>query len=73
MQQVSRAKSYMQQLDEWINAHVILPLHEAYQEGERLRSDEPFDRTADVVKKAIREKVLESYHNGQAAGLRKER
>jgi hypothetical protein len=60
--------SYMQQLDEWISKAVIWPLFDAFKEVQEFKSDEPFDQAAQAVKKAIREKVLESYHNGQAIG-----
>ena len=51
-------KSFMQELDLWSDANVIDPL---FNNG---------PDAIDEVKKAIREKVLESYHNGQAAGPR---
>jgi len=56
----------MQELDEWTEATVISPLHEAITEGNYADCDAAFQ----AVKKAIREKVLESYRNGQAAGPR---
>ena len=58
---MSEAKSFMQQLDEWTDATVIMPLADPNPEGD-------FDAVVEQVKKAIREKVLESYRNGQAAG-----
>ena len=56
--------SYMQQLDAWSDANVIMPLADPSPEHD-------FDVVVEQVKKAIREKVLESYHNGQNAGPRK--
>ena len=58
---MSEQKTFMQQLDEWTDATVIMPLIDP-------ESEENFDPVAEKVKKAIREKVLESYRNGQAAG-----
>jgi hypothetical protein len=63
----NQAPSYMQQLDEWIFKAVIWPLFDAFKESQESKSDEPFDQTGQAIKKAIREKVLESYHNGQKA------
>jgi hypothetical protein len=54
--------SYMQQLDVWMEDNVFGPLAV-------VGSDE--DYYVDQVKRAIRQKVLESYHNGQSAGDRK--
>jgi hypothetical protein len=67
MSEQDKATGYMQQLDRWIADTVIWPLAQAFQDRERTGKDEPFDQTVVVVKKAIREKVLESYHNGKAA------
>lgn len=54
--------NYMSQLDEWTERNVIEPLHYAIaSEGE---ADE---EAITLIKKVIREKVLESYRNGQAA------
>jgi hypothetical protein len=54
--------NYMAELDLWIEANVIGPIESA--------SDSPqeLEMAAEQVKKLIRAKVLESYHNGQAAG-----
>ena len=57
-----KPKSYMQQLDEWIEATVITPLVDPL----NIPPSEDFEQTIQTVKKAIQEKVLESYHNGQA-------
>jgi hypothetical protein len=51
-------QNYMAQLDAWSNEHVIAPLLDDGQ------------RTIERVQKAIREKALESYRNGQKAGPR---
>jgi hypothetical protein len=63
MSEQGKPKSYMQQLDDWAEVEVIGPLINP------LQADPSQDHEATVaqVKKAIREKVLESYHNGQAA------
>ncbi len=50
---------YMTELDSWTNQVVIAPLLDR---GPQAISD---------VQKAIREKVLESYRNGQKAGPRR--
>ena len=67
--------TYMQQLDAWTEATVINPLHQAITDGDGADCD----ATCEAVKKAIREKVLESYKNGLkapsrpvSAGARKE-
>ena len=57
---MSEQKSFMQQLDEWSDATIIMPLADPNQEDN-------FDVVVEQVKKAIREKVLESYRNGKAA------
>jgi hypothetical protein len=58
---MSEEKSFMQQLDEWTDANIVMPLADP-------NPEEDFDVVVEQVKKAIREKVLESYRNGQAAG-----
>ena len=57
-------KGYMAQLDQWSDENVIFPLSLAVSNG----NDESRLAAADAVKKAIRDKVLQSYRNGQAAG-----
>lgn len=59
--------SYMASLDAWSDKSVIEPLAEAYLYG----SEEVRFNAQEYARKAIREKVLESYRNGQAAGPRK--
>ena len=66
---------YMQQLDQWIDEQVIEPLFEVWETRERVVGDpedeasveKEVEQTVTVVRKALREKILESYHNGQAA------
>jgi hypothetical protein len=64
MSEQEKPKSFMQELDQWTQATVIKPLHEAITEGDGAECD----ATSEEVKRAIRLKVLESYRNGQAAG-----
>ena len=75
--------SYMQQLDEWTQETIIDPIHSAFEEyGDAVHEDERphqdeeaaqiFEKAWAEVKKAVRERVLESYRNGQKAGPRKE-
>ena len=56
-------KSFMEELDEWSEATIIEPLHAAITEGD----GDDCDAAREAVKKAIREKVLESYRNGLKA------
>jgi len=70
MSEQDKPKNYMQQLDDWIEGNVITPLVDPLD----IEPSEDFDQIVWGVKKAIREKVLESYHNGKAAqgsGVRK--
>jgi len=57
--------SYMQELDEWTDANVVMPLADPSPEHD-------FDVVVEQVKKAIRGKVLESYKNGLKAPRRQE-
>ena len=57
---MSEAKSFMQQLDEWTEATIFMPLLGTHKEG--------FEDEVEQIRKAIREKVLE--RNGQTAGSR---
>ena len=60
MYEQAKAKSFMQQLGQWVEGAVVTPLLE--------HEDEiTLEVTIVGVKKAIREKVLESYRNGQQA------
>lgn len=54
--------SFFEELDHWTDANVIAPAFNATQDD--------WEPAVAQVKKAIREKVRESYHNGQAAGPR---
>ena len=57
--------SFMAQLDQWTEDNVFAPLLPRGQEGQ---SGALSQETLGRVKQAIRQKVLESYRNGQAAG-----
>src|SRR5579871_1619727 len=59
--------SFMQALDAWIDGNVIAPL--CFQ-SEDENSEEASEDTMEGVKKAIKNKVLQSYHNGVAVGRR---
>jgi hypothetical protein len=50
--------SYMQELDQWTNEHIFVPLNDSL-EGRRSAEE-----VADAILKAVRIKVLESYRNG---------
>jgi hypothetical protein len=56
--------SFMAQLDQWTEDNVFAPLLSTDVEG---NPEELSQETLDQVKQAIRTKVLDSYHNGQAA------
>lgn len=59
--------SYMQQLEVWVDEQVIGPIIDAAQpEVEESEAEEVAKR----VKHAIKEKMLESYRNGQASAGR---
>ncbi len=60
-----KPKSFMQELDEWSEENIFGPLF-----GIDPNQDD-WESVEAQVKKAIREKVLDSYHNGQKAGPRK--
>jgi hypothetical protein len=55
--------NYMASLDQWSEEVIIAPLADAYTHG----PEEVIIRAGELAKRAIREKVLESYHNGQNA------
>jgi hypothetical protein len=59
--------SYMAALDEWTDSTIIDVLMDGFMKGEDATID-----AQEQVRKAIREKVLESYRNGQAAGPRRQ-
>ncbi len=58
-----KSTNYMSQLDEWSTRSIIEPLSDAYLHG----PEEVIVQAKNYVRRAIREKVLESYHNGQNA------
>ena len=64
-----KQSSYLQELDQWSDANVVGPLYFAAQ-NQQDGAPEEWEQTVQQVLKAIRDKVRESYHNGQAAGPR---
>ena len=56
---MSEQKSFMQELDPWSDANVVGPLSSADP------NHEEWQAVVEQVKKAIRQKVLDSYRNGQ--------
>ena len=56
----------MQELDQWTQANIIDPMMFSFAEDD----DDGWEETADRIKKAIRQKVLDSYRNGQGAAQR---
>ena len=65
MSEQEKAASFMQKLDQWSEATIIGPLFASETDGE------DWEPAIERVKKAIRQKVLESYRNGQVAGPRR--
>jgi hypothetical protein len=59
--------SFMADLDQWSEREIIVPIADAYTHG----PEQVINSARELVKKAIRAKVLESYRNGQSAGPRK--
>ena len=57
--------TFMQQLDQWSGTNIIGPLFNTDP------NQDDWENAVAQVKKAIREKVLESYRNGQKAGPRR--
>jgi hypothetical protein len=62
---VEKPMSFMQELDAWTETKVITPLHEAITDGD----SGACEKACESIQKAIRTRVLESYHNGQKAGV----
>jgi ubiquinone/menaquinone biosynthesis C-methylase UbiE len=62
-----KQSSFMQELDQWTKTTVIDPLVDSVIEAQ----EGPYRQVVEQVEKAIRQKVLESYRNGQKAGLPK--
>ena len=56
--------SFMEELDRWTESTIIGPLFASETDGA------DWEPAIERVKKAIRQKVLESYRNGQVAGPR---
>jgi hypothetical protein len=74
-QSTSKASGFMHELDLWTEAKVIMPLENGLQEYQDLRNHIPeseceaqLEKVYLQIRQAIREKVLESYRNGQKAG-----
>jgi imidazole glycerol phosphate synthase subunit HisF len=72
MFQQDKPKGYMHELDQWIEEAVLAPLWASWDRyasehvpEAQARADA--DAAVAGIKKVIREKVLESYHNGQGA------
>jgi len=59
-----KQSSFMEELDRWTESTIIGPLFASE------TSEEDWEPAIERVKKAVRQKVLESYRNGQAAGPR---
>jgi hypothetical protein len=68
-EQQQKPKSFMEELDQWIDDEVIENLYAIWSNSQ----DGDMNATGESVKKAIRAKVLESYRNGRAAGPRQPR
>jgi hypothetical protein len=60
-------RSFMQELDLWSETNIINPLLCNDDEPDEYIGEERIEQ----IQKAIREKVLESYRNGRAAGPRR--
>ena len=70
-EQQQKPKSFMQELDQWSAANVIGVLEQATEQmGLPDHDPQCYEQACERVQKAIREKVLESYRNGQQAGPR---
>jgi len=61
MSELTKPRSYMQELNLWSEANIIGPLYNTDP------NQEDWGPTVEEVKRAIRTKVLESYHNGLKA------
>lgn len=74
--QIKNQTGYMVELDGWIEICVIRPLYEAWRlqedQGPSKHTEDTVNKTLTTVRQAIRDKVLESYRNGQEAGPRRE-
>jgi hypothetical protein len=56
--------NYMQELDEWVEVFVFNPLHAAW--AEPGLSPDYSAAAPQTVRQSIKDKVLESYRNGQS-------
>lgn len=67
---------YLAELDAWVEHFVIRPLYEAWRlqedQGPSKHTEETVNQTVTTVRKSIKDKVLESYRNGQEVGPRRE-
>ena len=63
-------RTFMQELNLWSEANIIGPLGSAASTFEEGGQEQEWEPTVEQVKKAIREKVLESYRNGLKAPRR---
>ncbi len=76
-----QTQRFMQQLDDWTQGTIINKLLDAAADWREARdhelseqeSDKILDDVTAEIKKAVREKVLDSYRNGQKAGPQRER
>jgi hypothetical protein len=66
MSEQEKPKSFMGELDLWITKTVIEPM--MYGDPDDDPNSRSWEDVVDQVRHAIREKVLESYHNGQRVG-----
>ena len=63
-EQEKKSAGFMQELDQWTEANIIGPVFNIDP------NHEEWEAVVEQVKKAVRQKVLDSYHNGQRAGMR---
>ena len=64
-----KTSSFMAELNQWTETEIINPLSKVFAE---IETDGPVcDIACAAAKRAIREKVLQSYKNGLAAGQRR--
>ena len=68
MSEQEKPKSFMQELDQWIEADVVHPL--IYGDDDDDPNARSWEDIVEQVHHAIRAKVLESYKNGIKAGSR---
>ena len=68
MSEQEKPQSYLQELDLWTDANIVGPLANADP-----RVEGEWEPVVEQVKKAVRTKVLESYHNGQRTPAREQK